>query len=117
MNPRIWRKTPLMKQICYGELHKILVCEVPPSKTLHTQSATHLLMLVSNCQVYTNAAVTPASYAELSKTTEIITLASVSSVCGCFPFNPAMGLRWAIVNHSMEFARLVFSIDDDNDNV
>src|SRR5260370_42673908 len=117
MNPQIWCKTPLMKQICYGELHKILVCEVPPSKTLNTQLAsTHLLMLVSNCQVYTNAAVTPASYAELSKTTKIIALVSVSSVCGHFPFNPAMGLRWAIVNCSMEFARLVFSVDDDDDD-
>src|SRR5260370_5206884 len=107
-----------MKQICYGELHKILVCEVPPSKTLHTQLAsTHLLMLMSNCQVYTNATVTPASYAELSKTTKIITLTSVSSVCGCFPFNPAMGLQWVIVDHSTEFTRLVFSVDDDNDDV
>src|SRR6266478_8361147 len=111
MNPQIWHKTPLMKQIRYGELHEILVCEVPPSKTLHTQLATHLLVLMSNCQVYTNAAVTPASYAELSKTTKIIALASVSSVCGHFPFNPAMGLQWAIVDCSTEFARPVFSID------
>ena len=61
MNPQVWCKTPLMKQIHYGELHEILVCEVPPSKTLNTQSAsTHLLTLMLNCQVYTNAAVTPA---------------------------------------------------------
>ena len=107
-----------MKQICYGELHKILVCEVPPSKTLNAQLAsTHLLALMSNCQVYTNAAVTPASYAELSKTTEIIALTSVSSACGHFPFNPAMGLQWAIVDHSTEFTRLVFSVDDDNDDI
>ena len=92
-NPRVRRKTPLMKQIRYGELHEILICEVPASRTLNSESSfTHLLALVSNCKVYTDAAMTPASYVSISNTTEIITLASVSSVCGRFPFNPAMGL-------------------------
>ena len=80
-----------MKQIHYGELHEILVCEVPPSKTLNTQLAsTHLLVLMSNCQVYTDAAVTPATYVSLSNTMEVIALMSVSSVCGHFPFNAAI---------------------------
>ena len=115
MNPQIQHKTPLMKQVHYGELHEILVCEVPPSKTLNTQSAsTHLLMLMSNCQVYTDATVTHATYVLLSNTMEVIALTSVSLVCGCFPPNAAMGLQWAIVNHSTELARLVFSIDDDD---
>ena len=76
----------------------------------------HLLTLVSNCKVYTDATMTPASYASISDTTEIIALALVSSVCGRFPFNPAMGLRWAIVDCSMELAGLVFSVDDDEDD-
>src|SRR5260370_35629889 len=103
-----------MKQTCYGERHEILVCEVPRFKTLNTQLAsTHLLALVSNCQVYTDATVTSTIYVSLSNTMEVIALMSVSSVCGCFPFNAAMGLQWAIVDHSTELARLVFSIDDD----
>ena len=76
----------------------------------------HLLMLMSNCKFYTDATMTPASYALISDTTEIIALASVSSVCGQFPFNPAMGLQWAIVDRSMELARPVFSVDDDEDD-
>ena len=92
-NPRVWRKTPLMKQIHYGELHEILICEVPASRMLNAQlSFMHLLMLMSNCKVYTDATMTSASYASISNTTEIIALALVSSVCGQFPFNPAMGL-------------------------
>ena len=36
-----------MKQIHYSELHKILVCEVPPLNTLNTQLVSiHLLMLI-----------------------------------------------------------------------
>ena len=90
-NPRVWCKTPLMKQIHYGELHEILICEVPDSRTLNAQSSfTHLLMLMSNCKVYTDTTMTPASYASISDT---IALALVSSVCGRFPVRERLRVR------------------------
>ncbi|KAF8325831.1 uncharacterized protein EI90DRAFT_2021511 [Cantharellus anzutake] len=113
-NPRVRRKTPLVRRICYGELHEILECVIPPSELLGTGMPTrHLLALVSDSGAYMDAALTPTSFTNLSDTTQIIALASVSSVCGRFLYG-TNSRRWAIVDRSCELARPIFSVDDDD---
>jgi hypothetical protein len=73
----------------------------------------HLLALVSDSGAYTDAALTPTSFTKLSDTTQIIALASASSVCGRF-LDGTKSRRWAIVDRSCELARPIFSIDDDD---
>ena len=75
---------------------------------------THLLALVSDCGTHNDAAITQASFTSLSETTQIIALASVSSVCGRSRFRYGTASpRWAIVDRSIELARPIFDVDDD----
>ena len=112
-NPRVHRKTPLIKQICYGILHEILVCTLPASKLLGTSiPTTHVLALVSDCGSHGDAALTQISFTALSNTTQIIALASVSSVCGRFRYGTTL-LQWAIVDRSTELARPIFNVNND----
>ena|SRR5260221_3786033 len=103
-NPRVHRKTPLIRQICYGILHEILICTLPTSNFLGTDApTTHLLALISDCGTHDDAAITQTLFTSLSEMTQIIALASVSSVCSRFRYGMASP-RWAIVDHSMELA-------------
>ena len=112
-NPRVCQKTPLIRQICYGILHEILVCTLPTSNFLGTNTpTTHLLALISNCGTHEDAAITQASFMSLSEMTQIIALASVSSVCGRFRYGTTSPW-WAIVDHSIELTRPIFNVDDD----
>src|SRR5260370_31269554 len=109
-NPHVHQKTPLIRQICYSILHEILVCTLPTSSFLGiTSPTTHVLALVSNCGAHDDAALTQVSFTSLSKTTQIIALASVSSVCGRFRYGTASP-RWAILDSSIELARPIFKI-------
>ncbi|KAF8318909.1 uncharacterized protein EI90DRAFT_2688991 [Cantharellus anzutake] len=76
------------------------------------QRLMHVLPLVSDCGAHDNAALTPVSFTSLSETTQIIALASVSSVCGPFRFGTASP-RWAIGDHGIELARPIFDVGDD----
>jgi hypothetical protein len=53
----------------------------------------HLLALVSDSSAYTDAALTPTSFTKLSDTTQIIVLASVSSVWDRFLYG-TKSRRW-----------------------
>src|SRR5258708_8598873 len=112
-NPRVRRKTPLIRQICYGILHEILVCTLPTSNFLGTDApTTHLLALISDCGTHDDAAITQTLFTSLSEMMQIIALASVSSVCGRFHYGTASP-QWVIVDRSMELARPIFNIDND----
>src|SRR5260370_42705337 len=102
--PCVCQKTLLVKQICYGILHKILVCNIPPSQFLGTSTqTTHLLTLVSNSGTHSDATLTPSSFKVLLNTTQIIALALISSACGCFCYGTTLP-QWAIIDCSMELA-------------
>jgi len=112
-NPRVRRKTPLIRQICYGILHEILVCTLPTSSFLGiTSPTTHVLALVSDCGAHDDAALTQVSFTSLSETTQIIALAAVSSVCGRFRYGTTSP-QWAIIDRSIELARPIFDVEDD----
>ncbi len=55
----------------------------------------------------------PSSFTTLLNTTQIIALASISSVCGHFHYG-TMSLQWAIINHSTELAWPIFNVDKDD---
>src|SRR5260221_9193482 len=74
---------------------------------------THLLALVSNSGTHSDAALTPSSFTTLSNTTQIIALASISSVCGRFRYGTT-SLQWAIIDRSTELARPIFNVDEDD---
>ncbi len=112
-NPRVRRKTPLIRQICYGILYEILVCTLPTSNFLGIDTpTTHVLALVSNCGVHNDAALTQVSFSSLPETTQIVALASVSNVCGRFRYGTASP-QWAIVDRSIELARPIFDVNED----
>ncbi|KAF8334672.1 uncharacterized protein EI90DRAFT_451142 [Cantharellus anzutake] len=70
----------------------------------------HLLALVSDSSAYMDA----TSFTKLSDTTQIIALTSVSSVsCGHFLCG-TNSRRWAIIDHSCELVRPIFSVDNDD---
>src|SRR5258708_26591657 len=100
----------LVKQICYGVLHEILVCKIPTSQFVGTSTpTTHLLALVSNSGTHSDATLTPSSFTTLLNTTQIIALASISSVCGHFHY-ATTSLQWAIIDSSTELACLIFNV-------
>ncbi len=72
---------------------------------------THILALVSDIGSYSDATLTLMSFTALSNTTQIITLALVSSVCSHFHYGMTLS-QWAIINHSMELAWPTFDIDN-----
>ncbi len=88
--------------------------QIPPSQFLGTSmQTTHLLALMPNSGTHSNATLTPSSFMALSNTMQIIALASVSLVCGCFHYGTTSP-QWAIIDHSMEFAQPIFNVDEDN---
>ena len=90
------------------------MCNIPPSQFLGTSTqTTHLLALVSNSGTHSDAALTPSSFKVLSNTTQIIALASISSVCGHFHYGTASP-QWAIIDRSTELAQLIFNVDEDD---
>src|SRR5260370_39955777 len=63
-----------------------------------TSPTTHVLALVSYCGAHDNVVLTQVSFTSLSETTQIITLAAVSSVCGRFHYGTTSP-QWAIIDH------------------
>ena len=89
---------------------KTLVCRITSSLFLGISTpTTHILALVSDIGSYSDATLTLMSFTALSNTTQIIALASVSSVCGCFRYGTTLP-QWAIIDHSTGLARPIFDI-------
>lgn len=103
--------------ICYGNLHDIIECEIAanafPNATTRTR---FLLALVTDCGVHEDAAKQAVHFhsAQHGSTTRFVALASVSSVCGKFKFGTSED-RWTIVDRSGDYARPQFDVEEGED--
>lgn len=119
------RPVTLVRRIRYGELHSILICNLPISNLLRLKSTSQRNFLLAHISpvdtsvqragevIWPDATGEPVSYTELRPLTSIvIDLSAVECVVGRIKYDLEGRERWGIIDRSGEGARTTFGEDD-----
>ena len=95
---------------CYGQLQKILVCELPDHEYFANYHKRRLFALVQSCETDgKDASLESVTYTKLEGKTRIIELTAISCVVGRVKIGT--GNRWGIIDRSKGLVRPAFIED------